>query len=1672
MATANGARLPTELDGFRLLEPIGQGAHSIVYRAQRGDDFYALKLATNIEEGSQTFRREAATLARIKHAGVVRVVTTGCAPDGHPFVAMELLDGDSLEIRLARSRLGISETIDLGCRLSSALTAVHGRGLVHRDLKPANILIDSAGMPRIVDFGLAAQRRREPGNGQQQAVGTFRYSAPEQAGALSLAVDGRADLYSMGVLLYECLAGDVPFTADDPGELIHMHAVAEPEELRTHRAEVPRELSRVVHRLLAKDPSDRFATARDLERALAALRNPGAAPSVSLPPPSSMTPRSDAAEPMVQRETELGALSNAHRRAVSGRGQMVLLRARPGMGRGRLVQALADRLEGSTVLRATASDSDVPYGTLRTALSPWFAAMREEDQLDAAVDSAVGELRGPLSRALPEVGREPQGAAESDSEEDDELVVDAVSQLLLGVARQNGGLSLILEHAESLDSATLALLGQLSGMLADVPLLVVISGNESDELAPLATAVRSHGHTLLTPAALDRSGVSKLVHDYLNSEFVSDELVDQLVTRCQGRPAAVVAHLDALIACGALTPHWGKWQLDDDAFERVDLPEDFTEIAIRRLDDLDPAARQLISIGAVLGRSFSVSDLASLSEQPEESVGVALQPACELGLLQAASGELRFLDAGPRQAAYEELDEAQRSRLHRAAAKLESGDDSGSLYRRAHHGFRGLDASNAGGAFEDNCAAAEHAMSCQATEAACQFFDQAQAIAEPHGLKLSPTQVTRRAEALATLGELDTALELLTETSRGDGDPIERATASLRAGELCLWTVNDVSGADAHIDAAWQTLEHPRPRGGLGALFHALWLIFLVFIAERFGRGYGDRKDDPRTRLLWKLSEQTGGLHFFRLELGTVMYLSVWTAYQATRLGPSRELGMALAARANTFSAFGLPKPWAAKCRERAIAMGKQLDDRKVEARAELMFSTGLSFRGELVEARERLMVLLDKEWRWLDVNDLILAQMDIVGSLGATGYIRESDEQARRFLQRLGTRLGGSDQRSTQIADAMALNATVTGGTEDAGRALERMIGELGPLEEDSFRWFLRWTSALAHRQETGQGDAAIDEAADALHQLNLQPGMAAWQMGSRWSTELFARFTQWLEAPPQDKKKRQQQLEWIAAEIAKLRPEIWKSHISIARAMVAMAQGDLEKCLVITSEAERIAEHGNNAAGLWESRKLRARALRLAGDEAACQHTVTQLLSLAESLGYWGRIPDVAKEFGMAPPSRRGAGGRTAVTRATTGLTSSLRGHRLVRDRDALLEVSLAGAGHLDPEAHANACIDTLINVLDAERGCLFLTGKDGELGRFCGRDANGADLADTAVIAESLVKRAFREQEPLVLSGSEEGEALGSISAVAENLRSIICAPVTLRGERLGVVYLDNRLARGVFSANDLDILLAVGNQMAIGQQTAKSAQHEIERRALAKDLQLGRAVQHLLLPEVAEEASERVAWAACYEPASHVGGDWWYRDTRPDGRLRIALGDVTGHGAAAAMVTAAAAGCYRSVLVENADVSSETLLHRLQDTLQPICRGQHGMTFVIAEIAPDGTFEWVSAGAPPVVQLQADGRTRIHGGASTPLGYERFVIKRGQGKLGHGDRLLVFSDGLTELQLQNGKELGLRRVRNLLVDCKSLSLFEAREHMQREANRLRGGAEPDDDLTFVLVETALG
>ena len=265
---------------YKIVEKLGEGGMGVVYKALDTtlDRHVAIKfLPPQLDSDNVAktrFVHEAKAASALNHANIAVVHEIDETPEGQMFIVMAYYEGQTVKDKLSRGALGVDEAVAIVAQTASGLSKAHEKDILHRDIKPANILLGDDGHAKLADFGLAKLAGQTKVTKTGTTVGTVAYMSPEQAGGHEM--DGRSDIFSLGVVLYELLTGKLPFRGDHEAAVLYGIMNNDPEPLATYRADLPQGLQRVVETALCKDPTSRYQNASDMLADLKATQTGGA----------------------------------------------------------------------------------------------------------------------------------------------------------------------------------------------------------------------------------------------------------------------------------------------------------------------------------------------------------------------------------------------------------------------------------------------------------------------------------------------------------------------------------------------------------------------------------------------------------------------------------------------------------------------------------------------------------------------------------------------------------------------------------------------------------------------------------------------------------------------------------------------------------------------------------------------------------------------------------------------------------------------------------------------------------------------------------------------------------------------------------------------------------------------------------------------------------------------------------------------------------------------------------------------------------------------------------------------------------------------------------------------------------------------------------------------------
>jgi predicted ATPase/signal transduction histidine kinase len=642
-------------------------------------------------------RQEYDLLASLDIAGVVRPIAFEPVA-GHPALILEDAGPQSLKEWMHRRELSPESFLDLAGQLAEALVGLHGRRIIHRDINPWNVVVDPRQRATLVDFEAAT---RVPGLEAHAGVparldAELSYVAPEETGRTNRLVDQRADLYSLGAVLYELLTGRAPFVSADPVQLIHAHLARAPVPPSQANPSVPAVLSDIVLRLLAKMPEARYQSARalreDLREARARLEPSGRIAPFELGL-IDLADELPLPERLYQREEQRRALLSAWRAAAAGETAVAVLAGPGGIGKstlafeleapvaaqdGRFITAKFDAQRGRAPYAPFAEAFRGLVTELLRAPAAQIAAWRQR------IEHALGENARAIADLAPElerlIGTPPAmpavGAVETESRF--HLAVQAFMRALASAERP---MVLFLDDLQWADPASLRLLEFLAGA-PDLPGLLIVLALRPEECGAEDEVTKTLSRLSATPAfvrielpALTRDGVVELCREALRCE--ADRalpLATLLLEKTAGNPFFVRRMLRFLHQSGLLVfdPGARTWTWDLAAIERVDVAENVVDLLLTVLRRLPDPVRALLESAACIGNTVPLRLLAAVRRVSPAEASQALWAAVHAGLLvpQAPAGEagtdalFRFAHDRVRQAAYVLSGEAARKAIH------------------------------------------------------------------------------------------------------------------------------------------------------------------------------------------------------------------------------------------------------------------------------------------------------------------------------------------------------------------------------------------------------------------------------------------------------------------------------------------------------------------------------------------------------------------------------------------------------------------------------------------------------------------------------------------------------------------------------------------------------------------------------------------------------------------------------------------------------------------------------------------------------------------------------------------------------------------------------------------------------------------------------------------------
>jgi tetratricopeptide (TPR) repeat protein len=685
--TLSPSPMPTSFANgrYRVKKFLGEGGKKKVYlvhdKVLDRDVAFALINTEKLDEVTRLrVSREAQVMGRLgDHHNIMTVHDMG-EEKGQPYIVLPLMPGGDVESLIEKAperRLPIEQAVGIAKAVCRGLEYAHAKGIIHRDIKPGNVWLSADGTTKIGDFGLALAVDLSRLTNEGMMVGTYYYMPPEQA--MGGEITAKADLYSLGAMLYEMVTGRPPFTGDDVVGIIGQHINTPPVSPNWHRPDLPPALAALIMRLLEKDPQQRPASATEVLEILEAIEA-GKAEELSTEQSKALGENPLYRRVFVGREAELRQLQSAFDAATSGQGSLTMVVGEPGIGKTALCEQLATyvSLRNGRALVGHCYEE----GSLSLPYLAFVEALRAYAQT-----SDVSQLREELGSGAPDVARivseirerlriEPR--PKGDPEEERYRLLQAVSDFL-GSAAVAKPLLIVLEDLHSADRGTLEMLEHVARNLGDKRLLLVGTYRdiEVDRTHPLSAALAElrrlphFGRVLLR--GLNADEVRRMLSGIAGQD-IPWGLAEAVHRQTEGNPLFVQEVVRYLAEEGIIEREEGKWRARSDTPLEMRIPDGLRDVIGKRLSGLSESCNKVLSVAAVIGRDFQMEVLQKVAGMSDNELFGALEEARKAAVIEERTGvgakvNYRFAHAFFRQTLYEETIAPRRIRLHQQVAR-------------------------------------------------------------------------------------------------------------------------------------------------------------------------------------------------------------------------------------------------------------------------------------------------------------------------------------------------------------------------------------------------------------------------------------------------------------------------------------------------------------------------------------------------------------------------------------------------------------------------------------------------------------------------------------------------------------------------------------------------------------------------------------------------------------------------------------------------------------------------------------------------------------------------------------------------------------------------------------------------------------------------------------------
>ncbi len=1451
---------------YLILNKLGKGGMSVVYRAldKENDKEVALKFLNPVNtlpylELVVKFRNEVKVISKLDHPNIIKFHATGDYND-IPYLVTEVLEGDSLAGLLKKGvKFSVNEALSLVGKVAEALHCVHSHNIIHRDVKPSNIFVVNSATEqpeiKLLDFGLAHIMELSNFERNDNMAGTFSYMSPEATGIIRKQLDERSDLYSVGVILYYLLTGQLPFQSSTAAELLHQIAAmrAVPlHHLNPHLADV---IVHLVNRLLAKDQDERYQSANgllyDIKRYLNDERD------FAIGEGDRNEIRLSYQTKLVGREEELTIIKGLINKAARKQGGVCLIGGEPGVGKTRLVKAIKEYVyirgynKGEIFIEShcMAQENKVPYQAFKHALDEFIqkitkAGVQERSLETKRIKELAGELGGILIRLNPNLkdllGSVPELPVLEPEKENIRFTITA-AHFICNLIRDDQVGILFLDDLQWADEGSLRLLEHISAHISTSNLLILgtYRTNEVDEAHGLSrikrtAKVRGDAVTDLQIKPLSYDRVMNMVANLLKEKNEQVHAFAKYISdKAEGNPFFTITLVKEIVEQKAIVWEQGICTVDQEKINKLHLPNNILDMMLLRTKDIPQGLEDLLEISAVIGKEFRLYLLYRLIDKEHVAVLQLIDQAVKRNLLEYSlsdRGKVRFAHDRIREAFLARISDQKRAEYHLRIAcfLLEhyKGQEKEILFELTYHLMEGGDEENG---LQYALLAGAKAKNNHAHQDAIAYYIYAKDILDRKGDKTGfyIVLLENLGESYRLVGKFEQSLIVLKEcdTLIPETKTIEKSRVLSKMGDT-LFEKGEVEKSFSALEQTLRLSGIKVPQSTLAVSFKLLFELTVQFFHASFPKIFlrGDknlatREDVIVLRVLNRLYKW----YFFK-DMKKSLYCHLKCLNLAEKAGSCSELIYCYMLGGIIWASI----PWKSRSlryAELAIDTAKSAGDRLQEGTAYGGYSIALLMlnrpRKGLEYSKKSIQMLRGLSEYW----DLGVAYAFRIQHCLLTGKLTEALTVSEEFVV-----LATEAQVPQNIGWALMAKGKALAMIGDANdKTIEEVKESVFLMEKTrdmaNILFALSALSLIYLRQK--EYDKAIETIEKVMRRFPTHYSNGVWTLdlfplGAQVYLDAITHLAKLSENKRREYLRRAR---WFCKKSLKWSRKFkfilgWSYQVNgtyewvIGRKKEALYNWESGIAFLRehTEDTYRLGyilmEMGNFLIDekedayrdmakrhLAESQKI----FKDIGAEADCQ-IIPELLGVQEATP---SAQEVFHEQETSPQQRFSSERKIMTALETSRYLSS------ILDLDELLE----------------KIMDKAIELLGAEKGILFLYPEDRnqpqELEVRVARNVECVENEkDTFFTSQSIIRKVEKEKKPLIIEDAVTDDIFKEQSSVINYaLRSVLCVPIQHRNILLGVIYLDNGMISGLFNREDLWVLELISSQAGVSIENAR-------------------------------------------------------------------------------------------------------------------------------------------------------------------------------------------------------------------------------------------------------------